>query len=767
MDLTQKKIDLLNQNLRKKRLRMELLNFDMQTIDTIEGHVVEGSIVANATNPIRRTGTIRLAIPNNPSADTLLNKLDGFTIEIGGKVWIDKHVKIFVGIDDITSITQETTWYKLGVFLINKPTRSFSADDFTIYFECVDLMAKLTGQRNGQLTGITTVIEKGHYETDGGNTVYVKTLLSQVIIDTITELGGFSQYSIYPIPDTYKYLPYDIKLGVGSTVYDVLKQLMDILSTWQMYFDLDGVFVVEPIPSGVDDIVYEVAEEQYISDTMNVDFENVKNQVVIYGRTNILSYYTENSSASVETKLSSDSGISSVNVDLNSFSAKIIDAGTYIFLYSNEVWSLNGTTVQLSDYGITYLGTSVDNAEIQVIYTPAVTDNVAYVTNADNTTSTLVLKYSTIQEDRLTTSGTTFGFYSLDIPNQLPITNIEIWSNGEKVIYTRDDIIMSLVKFENSNNSFGVDYTSNQVEIGSILPQDIYFVRIFDTGDKDAKNRQIMNENGYVDINKSIVFEFMGKQSVSYTLVNDNEESPFYINNGINSPNFYVSNVTTPSDKPWGSVYELNINSDTPITALENGTIFTFMANGVNAHTVINNGPSATYIGVKYNNTSLLTSPLPIVKNIWTTNNTRPILEENKIASDYTVWMFQYDAINNWFVFLGRNPNSLIKILSSGEYDNIYADQLAYERCLWELFNYSNLNDNITLGVIPNYLLDVNCKIKYDLNNPLPRNIKEDVVEDIKYYITKQVTYPLGVSATEQNITANRIYDSGNLVGID
>lgn len=697
MELTQQQIDVLSQNLRRKRLRIELLDFNMLVVDTIEGQVINGSISADANNDIRRSGNITLAIPNYPDQIELLDKLDGFTIQAGGKIWLDKYIKIFVGIDNNNDTNYNTVWYNMGVFLINKPVRNFSGSDFSISFECIDLMAKLTGQRQGQLTGQTTIIEKGYNETDAdGNTVYIKNKLSDALVSVITELGGFSKYAISTIPDNYKYLPYDIKVGVGSTVYDILKKLLDIISTWQMYFDLDGTFIVEPIPSGVGNITYNLEEEQYISDQMSSDFENVKNQVVVYGRNNTLTYYTEN--------------------------------------------------------------------------TDTETDNVQYVKDATTNTSTLILKYSAITTDALTIGGTTFGFMSLSSPNQYPITKVEIWNGDEKLIYTHDNIEISLVKFENSLNSFGIQYGSSQVEAETLLPNNIYFIRIFDVANKDASGNPIVDENNHININQSMIFEFMGKQSVGYTLVNDNTESPFYINQNIQGEDYYAGFAETPIGQIWGSLYELTLNNTEALTELNNGTIITFMANGENAW--LNN--TATYIKVynSYNlsHTAITANNVPIVQNTWdtsTTPATRPYLAKNKIAADYTVWMVRYekDANGERFVFLGRNPSAITKIFSGGEYDNIYADQLAYERCLWELFNASNLNDNINLSVVPNYIIDVNCRIAYDQNNPLPKNVKEDLGKDIKYYITKQITYPLGISNTPQTISAVRIYDSGNLVG--
>lgn len=774
MYLTQEQIDVLKQTLRNKRLKIELLDSNMRTVNSIEGHAIGGSITANANNDIRRTGNIQMSIPISSQATTLLDQLDGFTIEIGGKIWLDKYIKIKVGIENILSATNEIVWYPLGVFLINKPSRTFSATEYSLSFECIDLMSKLTGQRQGQLTGTTTVIEKGHYETINGEQVYIRTKLADALISTITELGGFSKYSIYPIPDVYKYLPYDIKVGVGSTVYDILKQLMQIISTWQMYFDLDGTFIVQPIPSGENSIIYDIDDQQYISNTSSADFENVKNQIVVYGRVNNLSYYTENAESSAKSTVSLNSGISNVQINIETFETKITSKGSYSFIYTNNNWTFNSENISIGDYGITYNGTPKENAQITIIYEPEQNNNVVYDGN------TLILNYTTLNDQTFTISGVTFGFMSLSKPNSQPFTKVQLKVGGEMIL-TSD-----LVKFENTTNSFGVDYNTTQIEANTILPNDIYFIRIYDG---------TLTSEKYVDITQPITFEFMGKQAVAYNLVNDNKESPFYINNNIDATNYYGGEAKTPEGANWGEGFEITLNNDEQLTDLNVGDIITFIANAPNIYA---QGKSFSYVNINQANGTNLATNIPLVQNIWDTSispASRPYLQENKIANDYTIWKLRYEIINNVpsLTLVGRNENAIVKVCTGGEYDNIYADQLAYERCLWEMFQHSNLNDTLSLGIVPNYLLDVNCKIAFDDNDALPIGIydtqpynvrisQENPIvyqqfvtslgndfyvktENVGYFLTKQLTYPLGINSTPQTISAIRIYDSGNLVG--
>lgn len=701
MEITQNQIDILARNLRKKRIKLELLDFNMKTIDSLEGLAIGGSITADADNDIRRSGKIDVAISTNPNAATLLEQLNGLVVEIGGSIWLDKYIKIFVGIDDHLSAENHTNWFNLGVFLINNPIRTFSAQENIISFECIDLMAKLTGNRQGQITSQATIIEQGYYEEENGVAMYKKTKLADAIATTITELGGFYKYSIYPIPEQYQYLPYDIKIGVGATVYDILKELMNVIPTWQMYFDTEGVFIVEPIPSGENSIVYNLDKTQYISSAISSNFENVKNQVVVYGRLNDLTYYTENT-------------------------ADILD-------------------------------------------------------NVDYSGDTLILKYSDINIDSLSIGGTTFGFFSLDYANSLPISKVEIYSGGELLLSS------NLVKFANSTNSFGNDYATAAIEPYSIEPNEIFFIRVFEA-------TQTIGSGGLetIDISQPIIFEFMGKQSVSYSLVNDNIESPYYINSIFESDNFYVGKSLPLAEGHWGSRYILKINSKDNLDEIENGTIITFMANASNIYASDSN---CTKIDIVNKEGSTILSDIPMVQNFWQEENgieTRPFVPQNKISNDYTIWQLRYEKIgdNEWFILVGKHPNAIVKIFSGGEYDNIYCDQLAYERCLYELFLYSNMNDTISIDIVPNYLIDVNCKIQHNPNSMLPKNIyttqqlltnsSNDIYKEYQtgfnqnfyvkndnaqYFLTKQVTYHLGVENTPQTISAIRIYDSGNLIG--
>ena len=106
------------------------------TVGELQGNVISGSINIDANSDLRRSCTLSFVVTDS-----------SFNVEAGGKIWLDKLIKIQVGIDSIR--TGQTVWTKMGIFLINQPSYTYDAKTRTLSFQGVDLAAKLTGLRNG------------------------------------------------------------------------------------------------------------------------------------------------------------------------------------------------------------------------------------------------------------------------------------------------------------------------------------------------------------------------------------------------------------------------------------------------------------------------------------------------------------------------------------------------------------------------------------------------------------------------------------------
>ena len=76
--------------------------------------------------------------------------------------------------------------------------------------------------------------------------------------------------------------------GLGATAYNMISQLRDINAGYQTYFDQDGIFWFNSIPTGsneqirVDDDIW---QKVLISYKKTYDFESVKNVIEVFGKT--------------------------------------------------------------------------------------------------------------------------------------------------------------------------------------------------------------------------------------------------------------------------------------------------------------------------------------------------------------------------------------------------------------------------------------------------------------------------------------------------
>ena len=136
---------LIQMKTRNMRLKVELLNYNFQIVNYLEGNVIDGSISVDANSDIRRTCSISLVVDRK-----------SLSIAEDAEIWINRYVKIYEGIDDARTST--TQWWNMGIFLINAPTRVYDSVTNTLSFEGLDLMAKLTGKRNGRLPALASKI---------------------------------------------------------------------------------------------------------------------------------------------------------------------------------------------------------------------------------------------------------------------------------------------------------------------------------------------------------------------------------------------------------------------------------------------------------------------------------------------------------------------------------------------------------------------------------------------------------------------------------
>lgn len=273
---TQNEYNVAKQQQRKIHTKINLLNFKLQTVDEISGVVLSYNFSIQADNEVRRSGNLSL-VPTDSS----------FDVAIGNKIWLDKYVQVYIGIEDIR--TDAVVWTNMGIYLINNPNKAYSATENTISLELVDMMAKLTGLRNGNMEGMDYIIPQNSN-------------IRSAIIGVLTQ-ANITQYVVDNVAQT---VPYEIRVSSGGTFSQLLNDLINIVPSYQMYFDVNGVFNYNKIPSGyneqirVDDDLW---QSTLISYSSNTPFDVVKNEIVVIGKTHDITNYGGTATVSGNTYL--------------------------------------------------------------------------------------------------------------------------------------------------------------------------------------------------------------------------------------------------------------------------------------------------------------------------------------------------------------------------------------------------------------------------------------------------------------------------------
>lgn len=283
MSLSQQDYNILKQKYIRKYIKIDLLDFKYNIVDELSGNCINFSNTIDANSDLRRGCSVEMVITDS-----------SFEIKAGSKIFLDRYIRPYVGYEN--NLTGEIVWYNKGIYLINSPSWRYNGSTNVMSFDALDLMSKMTGLRNGYLEGIPTIISQGEN-------------VRKAIIDTIA-LAGFDKYIVEECQTENDYgemveqkVPYDIEIDQGGTVYDILTALRDIMPNYEMFFDEDGVFHYQMIPTGDDEpnmLDDDLLTELVMDEVINTDFESVKNYIEVYGHTWDLKYYSSASTTKVD-----------------------------------------------------------------------------------------------------------------------------------------------------------------------------------------------------------------------------------------------------------------------------------------------------------------------------------------------------------------------------------------------------------------------------------------------------------------------------------
>ena len=477
MVVSQDEYNVAKQQARELHAKINLLNFNFQTVDELSGVVLPSSTYSiDSTSDIRRTCNISL-IPIDSS----------FDIAEGNKIWLDKYIQVYIGIKNI--LTDEIIYTNMGIYLVDNPTRVYDPTNNTMTIKGVDLMAKMTGLRNGNLEGIDYVIPSGYN-------------VRKAIIAAIS-LAGFTKYSCVECPYT---VPNQITIESGGTVYDILKKLQEITAEqYQMYFDVDGVFHYDKVPNGVNDQVVvddDIWNAVLIDYSISNDFDNIKNHIEVYGKTHDIKYYGGTATVSGSQISCSISTLKKLrkNIKLGFTMPETFTLGSNPTL---QVTGYNSTVFTsypiMNDTGTTHIASTQFVAGKYYVCKMILGDDYATLATSSTVSNNVATLNSTINEYDVTISSITAYTNGMTFTFKTPSTGCDVAYNPTIRVNALDALeIQSPTLLENDTS---------------------YTVTVTIQSDDTSK----------------MYFYFMGEVNPSGVAEETNPESPFYINGTMGS----------------------------------------------------------------------------------------------------------------------------------------------------------------------------------------------------------------------------------------
>jgi hypothetical protein len=469
--ITEQQYSIVKQPYRELYCKVNLLNYQFQVVDDISGVVLSDTWTISATSDIRRTGTL-VILPDNDEA---------YKIQAGSKIFLDKYVQVYIGIKDET--TDEIVYNNMGIYLINNPTHTFDSTNNSITLQLVDLMAKLTGLRNGNLAGYEYQLKEGQD-------------VKEIIVAVLAEVG-FNNYNIEIDEEDYQTIQFDMSVDGTATLYDILKTINENqYINYQMYFDVDGIFHFNHIPSGkdapvmVDDDIWKYA---YISHEVTTNYEDLKNDIVVLGKTHTASKYSSDCALNNHTFTMSSA---SVKREKNHIKLAFTTPENMTPTVDGEQYYLN-----LNNYGSYPLRTTLGSLHFRML------PNTYYVVRLQNfgreslsligaqNTTTYTLKKALPLDDMGVTASDIVGWYVSALAKSLNEARTE---NAKIVSYNEQNLTITLSKSINT--------------------------------DKAWTGRLCYMYNPNTD---ETYWQFMGENQPRAEIKDENPSSPFYVNGSV------------------------------------------------------------------------------------------------------------------------------------------------------------------------------------------------------------------------------------------
>ncbi len=319
-------------------VRITILDFYERPLQAIEGRTTGGSVTIDGNSTVRRSCNLSLVAYDK---DNDLTNVDNL-------LSINKKASLEIGYKNITNQYKDydVLWFPMGIYVMNSPSISHSLDGVNISLQLKDKMCLLNGECGGLIPASTTFHE---YDTidENGKYVTLKPTIYQIIYELVNHFGGEQVSKIIindldtrvkqvmkwtgtsplyviekreegvvqylPTTDgseaaaaqTYKMYEYGDDVGyiytdftypgeligdAGSSVCDILDQILGVLGNYEYFYDIEGNFIFQEKKNYINTSQPTVVLDQLKQDDYLVDMEKGKAVYVFDDATLITSF---------------------------------------------------------------------------------------------------------------------------------------------------------------------------------------------------------------------------------------------------------------------------------------------------------------------------------------------------------------------------------------------------------------------------------------------------------------------------------------------
>lgn len=267
--VTQEDINILNQGTQEIRIKVDLLNANFKTLDSLEGVIISDNYMEDSESLHRRVYSCDMVLLDST-----------FIIGNDKKIWLDKRLRLYYGLKSQRS--NKIVWYKLGIFCYVDMSFSYSKNQRLLSLSCADMMAQYDGTLNGQISGYGSSNNSSSYTIQSLSIPAGEDIRTSVV--GILDLAGIKNYIV---EDIGKEIPYDITFPTGSTFASIWEKIRDLYDSWEFYFDENGVFIWRKVPTCLEDDVIlndNIMQRIVIDESASCSFKGIYNVTEVWGR---------------------------------------------------------------------------------------------------------------------------------------------------------------------------------------------------------------------------------------------------------------------------------------------------------------------------------------------------------------------------------------------------------------------------------------------------------------------------------------------------